>query len=1258
MHHRHRHQPALLTLALSALLWGHSSAAARPMDGPVAQPQSATHRYIVVLADLPLASYAGGIPGLAATSPQAVRQQDPARYKGVHVDVSTQEAQAYLAHLATVQEDMIQRVRYLAPEFSDKDWQYQVTLNGFTARLTYADAERVRQLPGVRLVYPAEALVPEMDSTKDLIGTVKAWEAAGGLAEAGLGARVGTLEAGNDVNHPFMRDEGMPEPAAGYPLAKAHLRDGTVKDFPDKTNLVNKKVVAFRVFSDVLTDGDLAQLGSGMYVSAHGSHVAGTITGRWGKYEILPGVEVEMAGVAPMAELFTYPVFGDTPEMLAAFEVMAAEDQIDAVNLSLGTTTWLMDRPETHPVALAMSGAADAGVLVVGSSGNAGGNGRTSLSGGWKYAEDLMVVGNTSSTGRTGVTVKVMQTDVPDALKSLIAAPVKPYTDTMSGEMAFVPGGGCGPADNVADKIAVIERIDGQGQPVGTCDFLSRAVNMKNSGAKAIFYLYYDRFGGAGANNTALPSMSMGLPSSKALMEWLKAGNKLTVEYGLQQNRDYGGIPDYLAPSSSRGPGLDWTIKPDISAPGTDIISGVLADDNPNDAKPPMIATWPAYTGTSMASPHVTGAAGLLRSIHPDWTVDQLRSALITSSEPVVTTGSPDARTPADVTQSGPGRLDLSDAHDPRIFMDPPKASFGVLKPGHKDTIDIAISSANGKTSWWDVTVEPGAGSGEAVAEPSVQALTVEKDKTATLSISLDATGADKAEQWGYLVLKQRDKAPAPLGIYLPALLKDSDLSGGGPAALQRDTAPAAQSEGPDVDDLRTLRIAYYAYVDNPAARKDVLIVNWTYGNTPNHVDAYTAALDKLGLSYDIWWMGEPADRPAGSTGPVLRTMHPTYEEMFRHDLVVLNSNESPTSLQATLAGQFQYQNYLLGGGNMLIAGQGTPNFWRYLNRAARLPDNAANRAAYKETWPFTWAGPSQNVGCEMCWARYFTGFTPVLTATLSGRLLVPYPSAPDKAEMAVTLAPHAEAESDSPFSKYSLDLSTGAMAKDGAKGNQYTFASGEVMGAYKGPVPNDPTTPELENVAAANLGDVDDAAWTIAPGGRAKTLSHWAHPLWSYPVTKVVSGTEETTTMVVGTYIAGKHDPESGIAWNAMFWGFGLEGVGANGDGTASRDQLLGDAYNFLAKNIRTKTQVAVAADGRPRVRVDLGRGAADLRFRSADLDWGTGQVQHLDFAAGLTADQIDLEPAADHGPKARITLYPEPGAAAPIHVETALDR
>ena len=66
-------------------------------------------------------------------------------------------------------------------------------------------------------------------------------------------------------------------------------------------------------------------------------------------------------------------------------------------------------------------------------------------------------------------------------------------------------------------------------------------------------------------------------------------------------------------------------MKPDVSAPGVDITSSV----------PPREGTWASFSGTSMASPHVAGAAALLLQRHPDWTVAQVKSALVLTGKPV-----------------------------------------------------------------------------------------------------------------------------------------------------------------------------------------------------------------------------------------------------------------------------------------------------------------------------------------------------------------------------------------------------------------------------------------------------------------------------------------------------------------------------------------------------------------------------------------------------------------------------------------------
>ncbi|MCB0215126.1 MAG: S8 family serine peptidase, partial [Chloroflexi bacterium] len=1074
-----------------------------------AEGQQTLQRYIVVLEAPPLASYRGGIAGLAPTSVDSAGGKLIDGQATVHLDTESRAAKAYRAYLARQQEVLIGKLRYLAPELDAVGWRYDTVLNGFAVRMTPRSAAQAMRLDGVRLVYPAEALVEEMDSTQRLIGTLQAWEAAGGVAEAGLGARVATLEAGNAPLHPFFNDEGMPEPPEGLPSAMLYKPDGSTVDLlaisPHPEAIVNDKVVGHRVFADdTLTEQDVALLASGTYVSSHGSHVAGTISGRYGSYAIAPGVEVEMGGVAPNAWLFTYPVFGETPEMIAAFEMMAVEE-IDAVNLSLGTVTWLTDRPETHPVSVAMSGAADAGILVVGSAGNAGGNGRTSLSGGWKYSEDLMVVGNTSSIGRLGIPITFEQTDLPDPVLSLLGSAIGTPSAPVTGTLALDTNGGCSANPAVAGKIAVGVYFTPGASLVGGCNYASRLSTMSASGAKAMVLLLLDRPDGVTvAGNFPIPGLFVGANGGAELLALLEAGESLDVTLNVQQIRDYKGIGDILAGSSSRGPGLDWTLKPDISAPGTNIISSVLGDENPQDAtNPPTIATWPAYSGTSMSAPHITGSAGLLRSMHPGWTVEQLRSALINTSLPTIVDGDLE---PADPTMGGPGRVNLADAHDPRAFLYPPKASFGALQAGDSDTIEILVESDSPETIVWDLSLAPGAGDAAIAFEPD--SLRLEPGEVGSFTVSIDTMDVGEHEHWGDIRLTQR--APGPEGIFLPALVNGAEL-GVAPSAAglaSGDAADAPDQADPPTgedEDLRTLRLVYYAYVDIPEDRADVLIVDWTYGETEDYTRYYTDALDELGLRYAVWGMGENGEHAEG----VAQSQHPTYEAMYRHDLVILNTNESQVSLQKALAGQYQYQNYLLGGGNLLIAGQGTQGWWGYLSNGvvAPLPDTPAAKAAYPDTWPHRWLGPSQNGGCEMRIARYFAGYTPGYTATLSNRLLLPYPMAPDRPEMAVRLERHPEAEG--PFD-YALDISTGGLAKDGAAGNQYLFNSGGVLGEYQAPA-----------ASTSGLSDVVDGMLMSRPASIAK-------PLWSYPVTISTTMGLTDTLNVVGTYVAGKQHPEA----------------------------------------------------------------------------------------------------------------------------------
>jgi subtilisin family serine protease len=112
--------------------------------------------------------------------------------------------------------------------------------------------------------------------------------------------------------------------------------------------------------------------------------------------------------------------------------------------------------------------------------------------------------------------------------------------------------------------------------------------------------------------------------------------------------------PDQLWDSTSRGRMDGEAIKPEISAPGVNITAAGSAD-----------AGYPAYvsgTGTSMAAPHVAGAAALLKQLHPDWEAEELRDALTSTAAPMAPHRS--------VYEQGAGRVDLDRATRQGVYVD------------------------------------------------------------------------------------------------------------------------------------------------------------------------------------------------------------------------------------------------------------------------------------------------------------------------------------------------------------------------------------------------------------------------------------------------------------------------------------------------------------------------------------------------------------------------------------------------------------
>jgi len=143
---------------------------------------------------------------------------------------------------------------------------------------------------------------------------------------------------------------------------------------------------------------------------------------------------------------------------------------------------------------------------------------------------------------------------------------------------------------------------------------------------------------------------------------------------------------------SSVGPTpLSLRLKPEVAAPGVDILSSIPGGG------------WSSLSGTSMASPHVAGAAALLKQRHPTWSVAQLKSALVTTGRPTET----GEDTVAGPTFVGGGLVSLAEADQPLFFSSPSTVSFDLLEGRNFEVArELRLADAGGGAGPWTVSVE------------------------------------------------------------------------------------------------------------------------------------------------------------------------------------------------------------------------------------------------------------------------------------------------------------------------------------------------------------------------------------------------------------------------------------------------------------------------------------------------------------------------------------------------------------------------
>ncbi|MDU0288608.1 S8 family serine peptidase [Saccharothrix longispora] len=140
---------------------------------------------------------------------------------------------------------------------------------------------------------------------------------------------------------------------------------------------------------------------------------------------------------------------------------------------------------------------------------------------------------------------------------------------------------------------------------------------------------------------------------------------------------------DTTSPFSPRLPRLrDHAVKPDIAAPGSDVVSARVPGTPAGDTAP-VDGHYAALSGTSMAAPHVAGAAALLRQQHGDWAADRLKPHLVSTAHPT-----------ADVFEQGAGRVDVARAVTQDVSASG-GVGFGFLPWPHTDRLDRTVTYRN-----------------------------------------------------------------------------------------------------------------------------------------------------------------------------------------------------------------------------------------------------------------------------------------------------------------------------------------------------------------------------------------------------------------------------------------------------------------------------------------------------------------------------------------------------------------------------------
>jgi minor extracellular serine protease Vpr len=669
---------------------------------------------------------AGRIPGhyivelsSAPVIDQAVR--GGASVKGA-ARLQTPEAFARRARIHAEQDQLqVEMERHNAKVLDRVD----TVANALIVEVPDADAQTLASLPGVKSVHPVRTFHMVLDQAVELHKVTQAWDLVG-ADHAGAGVKIGIIDSGIDLNHPGMQDPSMTAPDS-FP------RTNYAADVAN----TNGKVIVARSYVYLLPYRD-----PDPYAFDHVGH--GTALAMIAAGATNTGPLATITGVAPKAWLGCYKVFGtpgynDTSSDSAILKALddAVADGMDIINLSLGSD--LAPRLSDDIEVQAVERAAQAGVIVVIAAGNSGPDLNTMSSPG--TAPSAITVGATTNDRTFAASVTVADLSAFVAIPGDGPAPTSPVTGKLV-DVSAIDGSGqaCNslPPGSLADSIALILR--------GSCYFEAKLTNAQQAGAiGAVLY--------AAPDSPDPIRMSVGGATLPAEMVSYEDGTRIK-EAATQQdtlatlNFSISSVPitpNLLAGFTGSGPNVDLSIKPDLTAVGTDFYVATQTYDPYGDMYDS--SGYILVDGTSFSTPLVAGAAALAKAARPGLTMDQYRSLIINTAARAKTKDGQ----PVSVQQAGAGLLDAEAALRSTLTAYPSSIGFGTGGGDVNLSRTLTITNIGMAADTFAISAEPNGE--ESAPVPSINSVQLDAGASVEVPVVWSATGLTAGTHEGFLTV-------------------------------------------------------------------------------------------------------------------------------------------------------------------------------------------------------------------------------------------------------------------------------------------------------------------------------------------------------------------------------------------------------------------------------------------------------------------------------------------------------------------------